>query len=124
MWALRSVGALYLLSGLWCALNPQVTSDFLGYTVTNVGLSEFFAVYGGLQVGLGVAMLIASVKSNYIEASLMFALMTSLGLLVFRLVALARFDASEGIIAMAILEAIIAIVLGLQYKKSMVSSSL
>jgi len=118
MWALRSIGILYLLSGLWCALNPQVASDFLGYMLTNVGLSEFFAVYGGLQVGLGVAMLIASIKTEYIEASLLFASITSLGLLVFRLIALVRFDASEGIVAMVILEAVIVIVLGLQYRKS------
>jgi hypothetical protein len=118
MWALRSIGILYLLSGLWCALNPQVASDFLGYMLTNVGLSEFFAVYGGLQVGLGVAMLIASIKTEYIEASLLFASITSLGLLVFRLIALVRFDASEGIVAMVTLEAVIVIVLGLQYRKS------
>ena len=118
MWALRSIGILYLLSGLWCALNPQVSSDFLGYMLTNVGLSEFFAVYGGLQVGLGVAMLIASIKTEYIEASLLFASITSLGLLVFRLIALVRFDASEGIVAMVTLEAVIVIVLGLQYRKS------
>jgi hypothetical protein len=118
MWALRSIGILYLLSGLWCALNPQVASEFLGYMITNVGLSEFFAVYGGLQVGLGVAMLIASIKTEYIEASLLFASITSLGLLVFRLIALVRFDASEGIVAMVILEAVIVIVLGLQYRKS------
>ncbi len=118
MWALRSIGILYLLSGLWCALNPQVASEFLGYMLTNVGLSEFFAVYGGLQVGLGVAMLVASIKTEYIEASLLFASITSLGLLVFRLIALVRFDASEGIVAMVILEAVIVIVLGLQYRKS------
>jgi hypothetical protein len=118
MWALRSIGILYLLSGLWCALNPQVASEFLGYMLTNVGLSEFFAVYGGLQVGLGVAMLIASIKTEYLEASLLFASITSLGLLVFRLIALVRFDASEGIVAMVILEAVIVIVLGLQYRKS------
>jgi hypothetical protein len=118
MWALRSIGILYLLSGLWCALNPQVASEFLGYMITNVGLSEFFAVYGGLQVGLGVAMLVASIKTEYIEASLLFASITSLGLLVFRLIALVRFDASEGIVAMVILEAVIVIVLGLQYRKS------
>jgi hypothetical protein len=118
MWALRSIGILYLLSGLWCALNPQVASEFLGYILTNVGISEFFAVYGGLQVGLGVAMLIASIKTEYIEASLLFASITSLGLLVFRLIALVRFDASEGIVAMVILEAVIVIVLGLQYRKS------
>ena len=118
MWALRSIGILYLLSGLWCALNPQVASEFLGYMLNDVGLSEFFAVYGGLQVGLGVAMLIASIKTEYIEASLLFALITSLGLLVFRLIALVRFDASEGIVAMAILEAVVVIVLGLQYRKS------
>jgi hypothetical protein len=118
MWALRSIGILYLLSGLWCALNLQVASEFLGYMLTNVGISEFFAVYGGLQVGLGVAMLIASIKTEYIEASLLFASITSLGLLVFRLIALVRFDASEGIVAMVILEAVIVIVLGLQYRKS------
>jgi hypothetical protein len=118
MWALGSIGILYLLSGLWCALNPQVASEFLGYMLTNVGLSEFFAVYGGLQVGLGAAMLIASIKTEYIEASLLFASITSLGLLVFRLIALVRFDASEGIVTMVILEAVIVIVLGLQYRKS------
>jgi hypothetical protein len=116
MWSLRSVGILYLLSGLWCALNPQVASEFLGLMPSSIGLSEFFSVYGGLQVGLGLAMLVASAKPSYIEASLLFAFITSLGLLVFRLIALIKFDASEGIYAMAILESVFVIVLGLQYK--------
>jgi hypothetical protein len=118
MWALRSVGVLYLLSGLWCALNPQVASEFLGFMATNIGLSELFSVYGGLQVGLGSAMLIASVKPDYIEASLLFAFITSLGLMLFRLIALIKFDSNEGIYAMAILETVFVIVLGLQYKRS------
>jgi hypothetical protein len=118
MWALRSVGILYLLSGLWCALNPQLASDFLGFMATNTGLSEFFSVYGGLQVGLGLAMLIASAKPDYVEASLLFALITSLGLLMFRLIALVKFDATEGIYAMAMLETVFVIVLGFQYRKS------
>ena len=117
MWSLRVVGALYLASGLWCSINPELAAGFLGFTLSPVGLSEFFSVYGGLQVGLGLAMLVTSFNKDYIEASLFFALITSIGLLIFRLISLMSMVVNEGVYAMALLETIIVMALGVHYFK-------
>lgn len=116
MWTLRVVGLLYLLSGLWCAIKPQVAAKFLGFTLTEIGLSEFVSVYGGLQVGLAMAMLLSSVQARYLEAAIFFTLVTSLGLFVFRLIAITSIAANSGVYAMAILEGGIVLALGLRIK--------
>ena len=47
MLVFRGVGILYLLSGLWCALKPELAAEFLGlHFSTSAGKAEFFSVYG------------------------------------------------------------------------------
>lgn len=117
MWSLRIVGLLYLLSGLWCAINPELAASFLGFSLTDIGLSEFVSVYGGLQVGLALAMLISSCNPRYIEASVFFALVTSLGLFLFRVIAVISIAANPGVYAMAVLELIIVLLLASTYHR-------
>lgn len=109
---LRIVGILYLLSGIWCALKSDLAAEFLGFSfTTTAGIAEFFTVYGGLQIGLGAALVMCSIKPLYIEASLYFSAIFSTSLLIFRLLGLVFFDFGLALIAMAILEAFIAILL-------------
>jgi len=46
---------LYLLFSLWCAFAPEKTSSFLGLSrKDDAGITEYLAVYGGLQFGLAI----------------------------------------------------------------------
>lgn len=111
MWPLRIVGGLYLVSGLWCALNPELAAGFLGFTLLQNGLTEFFSVYGGLQVGLAMAMILASFKPAYLAGGVFFAWVTSLGLLGFRIMGVLLYGADAGVYAMAALELAIVLLL-------------
>ena len=115
MWSLRIVGIIYLASGLWCALKPELAASFLGFTLSDVGLSEFFSVYGGLQVGLAMAMLMSSMKTEYLEAAIFYSLITSTGLFIFRLIAMLNIGSNEGVIAMAALEGVFVAVFAMQF---------
>jgi hypothetical protein len=115
MWSLRIVGILYLASGLWCALKPMLAANFLGFTLSDVGLAEFFSVYAGLQVGLALAMLTSSMKADYLEAAIFFSLVTSTGLFVFRVFSLFNMGSNESLYAMAALEGVFVIILALSF---------
>ena len=104
----RLFGFLYLMSGLWCALQLDSASKFLGFQlVSPSGPVEFFSVYGGLQVGLGVAMLVSSFRPNYIEASLYFSAIFSTFLLLFRVLSFSIYGLISDFIVMFIIEIII-----------------
>jgi len=122
MWSLRIVGILYLLSGLWCAANPATSANFLGFIIVDQGLTEFFSVYGGLQLGLGAAMILSSLKPQFLLGGLFFALVTSSGLLMARLVALINYGGNEGIYAMTILETVIVIILAIPFYRAQKAS--
>lgn len=109
---LRVVGVLYLLSGLWCAWQPVAASGFLGFVLNSeLAFSEFFSVYGGLQVGLGLAMLGASFRPAYIEAALYFAYVFSISLFLFRVVSAWLWGWNMALLGMLVLEAVLATLL-------------
>lgn len=117
MITLRVIGVLYLLSGLWCVANPEASSQFLGMTLSEQGMAEFVAVYGGLQVGIAVAMLGSTFNPQFIPGALYFALLVSAGLFVFRLLGIALHGAYEGLLMMAVLEGIFVVALLKSYLK-------
>lgn len=119
MTLLRVVGCLYLLSGGWCAFAPGLAAGFLGFSFTgSTGYAEFFAVYGGLQVGLGAAIVMCSLNSRYIEAALYFSAILSTSLLTFRIVGMLLFGFSAELAGMALLETLIALALWTGWKRS------
>ncbi|RRJ83841.1 hypothetical protein [Aestuariirhabdus litorea] len=86
---LRSIGLLYLLSGLWCAFAPEQAAAFLGYgSLSASGRAEFFTVYGGLQCGLGVAMIGCSAIARCLPGALLMSALFSSLLALFRLFSL------------------------------------
>lgn len=115
MWSLRLVGLLYLMSGTWCAFNPAESANFLGFSLVDLGMAEFVSVYGGLQLGLGAAMVATSLKVEYLDGGLVFALITSLGLLIARFGSIMSIGANSAIYAMAILEFIIVVLLAVSF---------
>ena len=55
---LAIVGAAYLGLAAWCSLQPEKTAKAVGFTLQpGSGQSEFLVVYGGLELGLGLAFL-------------------------------------------------------------------
>jgi hypothetical protein len=76
---------MYLVLGLWCAIAPQQTSTFVGLKpISPGGQSEYMAVYGGLEFGLGAYFAWAVVVPEYRRAALLLALLFYLGIVVFR----------------------------------------
>mgnify|MGYP000076614118 CR=1 FL=1 len=112
MTILRVVGCLYLLSGGWCAYAPELAAVFLGFSFNgNTGYTEFFTVYGGLQVGLGAAIVMSSFVVRYIEAALYFAAIFSTSLILFRVIGIVLYGLNSELAAMALLEILIALML-------------
>ena len=108
----RCVGVLYLLSGIWCALQPELAAVFLGYKFSStLGLAEFFSVYGGLQFGIAIAILASSFMPDYRIAASFFSFVTSLGLFAFRLLSVLFMDQSAVLIYMLGLEGVLVVVL-------------
>lgn len=106
----RVFGGLYLVSGLWCSLQLEAASSFLGFSLASpIGYVEFFSVYGGLQIGLGLAMLITSVHQYYLEASFYFSAIFSSCLALFRLISFVIYGVIPDFLIMLILELIIAL---------------
>ncbi len=46
---------LYIALALWCTLAPESTAQAVGFTaLTPAGQTEFLAVYGGMEFGIGL----------------------------------------------------------------------
>ena len=118
MLAFRFVGFLYLLSGMWCALKPQLAAEFLGFTLNSpLGLAEFFSVYGGLQCGIALAILISSFIPSYRTASCFFALLVSFGLFGFRSLSALLIDQSPPLLFMLCLEGALVLILFIVWRQ-------
>ncbi len=75
-----------LLSFFW----PIVISGYIGYGLTNADSKiEMVAMYGGLEIGLGLFYLLGALKKAYSKGSLILIIMTVGGLTIGRLFAFA-----------------------------------
>lgn len=78
-------GALYGLFALWCTLRPEQTSSFLGLEPKGTkGMSEYVAVYGGLEAGLAVFYGLSATRAQWQEPALWMSACIYLGLVLFR----------------------------------------
>jgi len=90
---LALVAAVYLFLGFWCLSNPDETAQAIGFELQGgSGQSEYFTVYGGLQIALGLLFLLPWFKSEYTHYCLTSCLIIHLTLVVFRSSSLFRFD--------------------------------
>jgi hypothetical protein len=84
--------ALYAVLGLWCALAPDGTAAFLGFTLVGPpGTSEYLAVYGGLQLGFAAWFGLAAAAPRHRPSALVFAALVYGGIVALRTTAVARF---------------------------------
>ncbi len=80
---LNAVG--YVVLGLWCAFAPFFTADIVGFTLLGgKGIAEYTAVYGGLQVALGIFFYLCH-RTARLDAALLFGTTLYSCLVVFRI---------------------------------------
>ena len=85
MVALVVLGISYIALGLWCAAAPDSTAASVGFALSGgSGHSEWITVYGGLQTGLGAAMILCGLSPTLRLGGLAFAAIFSTALVVFR----------------------------------------
>ncbi len=76
---------MYLGFGIWCALYPGWTSEGVGFTILGQkGMSEYTAVYGGLQFGVGLFYLLSYLDSRIQFAAIVFSICFYPSLAIFR----------------------------------------
>lgn len=90
---LAFVGILYLALAIWCAADPQTTSNKVGFDLRpGSGESEFVTVYGGLELGLFLIFLLPFVWPETQRYALLSCLMIHGCLVLFRTTSYLRFE--------------------------------
>ncbi len=80
------IGAIYVVLGIWCTVTPRAAAKAVGFELPGPGgMSEFITVYGGIEVGLGLAMILTALDPQLRRGGLAFALVFSAMLPLFRL---------------------------------------
>ena len=112
IWAARGIGVAYLALGAWCTAAPRSVARRVGFSLeSDSGLSEFVTVYGGLEVGLGAALLLTSFVPGLREGGLVFGAVFSLALPLFRAATLVRLDVGRGVYGLFAVEVLFAVLL-------------
>ncbi|MFT7286264.1 MAG: hypothetical protein ACI87W_000368 [Halieaceae bacterium] len=75
------VAAIVIAYGLACAVDPGLPARLAGLQILNGdGFAEMGAMYGGLQIGFGLFLLVAALRPGLQEAALLLLLLV-MGLL-------------------------------------------
>lgn len=87
------VGTAYVVLAIWCGAMPDQTAAAVGFELTGgSGQSEYFVIYGGLQLALGIAFLWPLRRAQDLEGILRLCCLIHSCLVVFRTVSLVHFD--------------------------------
>ncbi|ROR97949.1 uncharacterized protein DUF4345 [Sinobacterium caligoides] len=76
-------GLIFAVYGLLCAISPQLPAQYIGYQPGIGGSTvEIIAMYGGLQLGLGILYFVCALKQRWVIPGLWLILATigSLGI--------------------------------------------
>ncbi|WP_283789218.1 hypothetical protein QNI23_015140 [Bermanella sp. WJH001] len=116
---IRAVGVLYILSALWCMFRLELSAQGLGFGLLTPGaMIEYFSVYGGLQLGLGLAMIGVTFKPGMFLGGLFFSLIFSWVLAASRVVGLALYEPNGLMWGLLVLEGAIALALSYTWYKT------
>lgn len=86
------IGLIYVVLGIWCALQPEQTSRTVGLNrQPGSGQSEFLTIYGGLQVGLGLAFMTPLIWAAFERPMLVSCLLVHAGIVAFRVISLVMY---------------------------------
>lgn len=89
---LAFVGILYLALAIWCAADPQTTSNKVGFELKpGSGESEFVTVYGGLELGLFLIFIMPLFWPETKRFALLSCVMMHASLVLFRTLSYFRF---------------------------------
>lgn len=92
------VGAIYLFLGIWCLARPDRLASSIGLSFANgSGRSEFLAVYGGLEIGLGAALLMVALGGKSLSVVVLMVAVIHGGIVLGRVVGFATIERVEQI---------------------------
>ena len=90
---LSVAGLLYLGLGGFCAVKPDAATKTVGLTLNGgAGSSEFLTVYGGLEIGLGLTLLLPLFWRKSMQFCLVYCLLIHLAIVACRTLSFALFD--------------------------------
>lgn len=93
------IGIAYFGLGLWCGFDPEGTSQSIGYAFSHAGAhSEYFTVYGGLDIGIGVGLIAGALKKEWKPGIVAMGFFISGGLVLFRTVAFFLYSPTQTVI--------------------------
>ncbi len=79
------VSVIYLALAIWCSVQPDVTSEKVGFELKGgAGQSEFMTVYGGLEFGLALVLLATLFRSETVGFGVLACVLIHGSLVVFR----------------------------------------
>jgi hypothetical protein len=82
---LIAVSVIYLALAIWCSVSPTVTSEKVGFELKGgSGQSEFMTVYGGLEFGLALVLLLPVFKQEAVNYGVLACLLVHGSLCLFR----------------------------------------
>ncbi len=94
---LFAVSILYIGLGVWCAVAPATTSAKVGFErIGEGGRSEFLTVYGGLEVGIGLALALLAWRNETVVYGLLTCVVIHGAIVAFRSVSFLLYDAARG----------------------------
>lgn len=109
---LRVIGAIYILSAFWCLFQLEETSASLGFGFLQAAAKlEYLSVYVGLQLGLGVAMLLVARQPMLLPGGVYFSFIFSSILAVVRLIGVLTLPHNGLMLTLFALELLIALAL-------------
>lgn len=102
---------LYAGLAIWCTLRPDLSARSLGYVALDrSGRSEYLVIYGGLQLGLGLAFAWAAWRPEWQPAGLALALSLYAPIVLWRVLTIAmEWPVSSLTLGVAALEALLLI---------------
>ena len=94
---LTVVGLIYAALAVWCAVDPETTSQKVGFSLSGgSGQSEFLTVYGGLEFGMALMFLSPWFKDEFTLPMLWACLLVHASLVLFRTAGFLLFTNLEG----------------------------
>ncbi|MEM8944536.1 MAG: DUF4345 family protein [Planctomycetota bacterium] len=90
---LTVLGIAYLALAGWCMSQPAKTAASIGFEFRSAsGQSEYFTIYGGLQLGLGLIFLFPLVRPDSLAFALIASLLVHGGLILARGISLVLYS--------------------------------
>jgi len=87
------VAAMYIVLALWCTFAPESTSKKVGFRLEGgSGRSEFMTVYGGLELGIAIVLLLSVTHNETVIYGVIACVAIHGALVLFRTISLLMYD--------------------------------